>query len=49
MRAAGPRTVWTLQLGRKELDGTFRTFRDRVRGLHLEVEDLQVQFEVAAR
>lgn len=45
LRAAGPRTVWTLQLGRKELDGTFRNFRDKIRGLRLEVEDLRVQFE----
>ena len=45
LRAAGPRTAWILQLGRKELDGSFRDFRDRVRGLRLEVNDLQVTFD----
>ncbi len=45
LRAAGPHTAWILQLGRKDLDGSFRKFRDKVRRLRLDVEDLQVTFE----
>ncbi len=45
LRAAGPRTAWIVQLGRKQLDGSFRNFRDQVRGLRLDAEDLQVTFE----
>ncbi len=44
-RAEGPRTAWILQLGRKERDGSFRNFGDKVRGLRLDVEDLQVTFD----
>ncbi len=45
LRAAGPRTAWILQLGRKAQDGSFRNFRDKVRRLRLDVEDLQVTFD----
>lgn len=45
LRAAGPRTAWILQLGRKSQDGTFREFRDRVRKLKLDVDGLHVSFD----
>ncbi len=45
LRAAGPRTAWIVQMGRRELDGDFRAFRDRVRNLPRTFSDLQVSFE----
>ncbi len=45
LRAYGARTAWIVQMGRQDLDGDFKTFRDRVRQLPRTFTDLQVTFE----
>lgn len=45
LRAYGRKTVWILQMGRRELDGDFRDFRMRVQSLQVDCHELQVAFD----
>jgi hypothetical protein len=43
LRSYGHQNVWVCQMGRKAKDGTFKDFQDKVSGLPMSFQDLDVQ------